>query len=121
MRVLAAGIVVLALAAVPTSVGSGSSSGLEGKVSRGPVTPVCIATRPCQVAASVILAFSRHGAVVAQVRSAATGHYRIGLAPGVYSVKPARREPLWRLFPQTVRVPFGSYRRVDFLVDTGIR
>jgi hypothetical protein len=36
-------------------------------------------------------------------------------------VRPAFRHPLWRLLPQTVRVPFGSYARVNFLIDTGIR
>jgi hypothetical protein len=121
MRVFLAGIVVVALAAVPMSIASGSSSGLEGKVFRGPISPVCIANRPCQAPASVNLAFSRNGMVVAQVKSTPAGQYRIALAPGVYSVTPARRVPLWRLSPQAVRVPAGSYRRVNFLVDTGIR
>jgi hypothetical protein len=122
MRVLIAGIVSAALAAIPTSVASGgASSGLDGKVLRGAMSPACLTARPCQVGASIVLAFSRHGTTVAQVKSAPTGDYRIGLAPGVYTVTPARRARLWRVSPQTVRVPVGGYRRVDFLVDTGIR
>jgi hypothetical protein len=121
MRVVLATIVAVALTAIPTSIASRSSSGLEGKVLRGPISPVCLVTRPCQAATSVLLAFSRQGTVVAEVRSAPTGEYRISLAPGVYSVAPAHRVPLWRLYPQTVRVTAGIYRRVNFLIDTGIR
>jgi len=121
MRVLLAGIATAALVAVPASAASGGqSSGLDGRVLRGAISPACQGVRPCEIGAFVTLAFARHGTVVAQVRSTTTGEYRIALAPGVYSVTPARRAPLWRLLPQTVRVPVGSYRRVDFLVDTGI-
>lgn len=119
---LLAGIFTAALAAIPASVASGgASSGLDGKVLRGAMSPACLTARPCQVGVSVVLAFTRHGTTVAQVKSSPTGDYRIGLAPGVYTVTPARRAPLWRVSPQTVRVPMGSYRRVDFLVDTEIR
>jgi hypothetical protein len=121
MRLILAGIVAGALAAIPTSMASGSSSGLEGKVLRGPISPVCLVTRPCQAPTSVLLAFSRQGTVMAQVRSAPTGEYRVSLAPGLYSVAPARRVPLWRLSPQTVRVTAGRYVRVNFFIDTGIR
>ncbi len=118
---LLAGIAAVALVAIPSSIASGSSSGLEGKVLRGPISPVCVANRPCQAPTSAILAFFRNGTLVAQVKSTPAGQYRIALAPGVYSVTPARRAQLWRLSPQTVRVPAESYRRVNFLVDTGIR
>jgi len=121
MRVLLAGIATAALVAVPASAASGGqSSGLDGRVLRGAISPACQGVRPCEIGAFVTLAFARHGTVVARVRSAPTGEYRIGLTPGVYSVTPEHREPLWRLFPRTVRVPVGSYRRVDFIVDTGI-
>lgn len=117
---LLAGIVTAALAAIPASVAlGGAPSGLDGRVLLGAVTPNCLAARPCQVGAAVTLAFARHGTVVARVRSAASGEYRIALAPGVYSVMPARRAH-WHLSPRTVHVPVGSYRRVDFLVDMGI-
>jgi hypothetical protein len=121
MRVLFAAIAVVALAAIPTSIASSSSSGLEGSVFRGPISPVCVAMRPCTVPAAVILAFSRGGVRVAQVRSLATGRYRIPLPPGAYSVSTAYPHPLWRISPAAVRVPEGGYRRVNFLVDTGIR
>jgi hypothetical protein len=122
MRVFWAGIVAAVVVVIPPSVSAGEpSSGLAGRVLRGPVSPVCVTTRPCQVGASVILAFSRTGALVAKVKSTRSGDYRIALAPGVYTVSLALRAPLWRLSPRTVRVPAGRYARVNFLIDTGIR
>ena len=97
------------------------SSGLSGKVLRGPVSPVCKLAQPCQAPASVTLAFGRNGREVARVRSTRAGEYRVALAPGTYAVSFAFRHPLWRLSPQRVRVPSGSYARVNFLLDTGIR
>jgi hypothetical protein len=122
MRLFWAGIVAAVLVAIPPSIAAGEpSSGLVGRVLRGPVSPVCVATRPCQVGASVVLAFSQNGVLVTKVKSARSGDYRVALAPGLYSVSPALRAPLWRLSPRTVRVPAGRYARVNFLVDTGIR
>jgi hypothetical protein len=124
MRASAAGVAgALTVAAITISGASAgtSTSGLAGKVMRGPTQPVCVQYRPCQTTATVTLAFSQGGREVARVKSAPNGAYRIVLAPGVYAVRPAFRHPLWRLLPQTVRVPLGSYARVNFLIDTGIR
>jgi hypothetical protein len=123
MRVLTAAAVVAVLGAAITVVaGAGSSnSGLFGKVSRGPTLPVCVQTRPCQEAASVTLAFSRRGTRVADARSSRTGDYRVALAPGVYTVTPAFPHPLWHVSPRSVRVAPGGYRKLNFLIDTGIR
>jgi hypothetical protein len=96
-------------------------SGLVGNVLRGPVSPVCIAARPCQVPASAVLAFRRNGREVARVRSTKAGAYRVALPAGTYAVTAASRHPLWRILPGTVRVPSGAYARVNFLLDTGIR
>lgn len=104
------------------SAASGSSgSGVYGKVSRGPILPVCVHAVPCVAPASVTLAFIRDGKRVAEARSSRTGDYRISLASGVYSVQPGYRHGLWRLSPRTVRIPAGRYARVNFLLDTGIR
>ena len=50
-----------------------------------------------------------------------TGHYRIVLAPGVYSVRPANQSKMTRLAPTTVTVAQGVARRRNFTIDTGIR
>ena len=123
MRLCTAAFVAAVTSSIVISgVGAGQqSSGLAGKVLRGPVTPVCIVTRPCQVPASATLAFRQTGREVARVRSTKTGEYRISLPPGRYAVRPAFHHPLWRISPQAVRVPSGGYARVNFLIDTGIR
>jgi hypothetical protein len=124
MRAFAAAVAAALAAAAITITGAPagtSTSGLVGKVMRGPTLPVCVHYRPCQVTASAALTFSRGGKEVARVKSGPTGEYRIALAPGVYAVRPALRHPLWRVLPQTVRVPVGRYAKVNFLIDTGIR
>lgn len=124
MRQCARGLLVaVAVAAITiSSVFAGASvSGLEGRVMRGPTLPVCVAYRMCQTPASATLAFFRGGKEVARVKSGPAGEYRIALAPGVYTVRPAFRHPLWRLLPSATRVPAGRYARVNFFIDTGIR
>jgi hypothetical protein len=94
-----------------------TGSGLYGKVTRGPIMPVCIAGQPCSgPAAGVTLKFVRNGAVAGQVRTRSDGKYRIGLAPGSYSVRGGRH-----LEPARVTVRSGRFRHVDFSIDTGIR
>jgi hypothetical protein len=94
---------------------------LHGTVMRGPTTPVCRVDVPCdEPAAQITLSFSRHG----QTRRAKTdlrGRYRISLAAGLYTVRTSER-PFGRIpDPGTARVRAGGTRRVDFVIDTGIR
>ena len=124
MRAFAAAFVAALAAAAMTLSGATagiSSSGLVGRVLRGPDAPVCVHYWPCVVPASVVVEFLRDGREIARVKSTARGGYRITLAPGVYSVRPALRYPLWRLLPQRVKVPAGRYARVNFVLDIGIR
>lgn len=103
-----------------TAEASQTTGGLQGRVLRGPISPICVAARPCQVPVSVVLGFRRNGNEVARVKSTRDGDYRVALAPGVYRVVPVFRQALWRVSPHIVRVPVGHYARVNFLVDTGI-
>jgi hypothetical protein len=121
MRLLLAALVMLALAG---STGAAtSSSGLRGFVTRSPITPVCVAGKPCTGRAKgVTLIFSRIGRVIGRVITSSTGSYRVTLGPGLYSVKVAGTETLGRrLTPARATVIAGRYRRVDFTIDTGIR
>lgn len=97
-------------------------SGLFGTVVLSPSMPVCRAGEPCTApAAGVTLTFSRGGAAVKSVVTTSTGHYRVVLAPGVYTVRPASKSRLARLAPTTVTVVYGIARRRNFTIDTGIR
>ncbi|MGB2952257.1 MAG: hypothetical protein WBB74_02555 [Gaiellaceae bacterium] len=92
-------------------------SGLYGVVTRGPISPVCVAGKPCDgPAVGVKLTFVRSGVVVASVRTGEHGRYRIRLAPGRYSVRGPHT-----IEPGAVKVPSTRFRHVDFSYDTGIR
>jgi hypothetical protein len=115
-------IVIIAAAAI-LGLGAGGAttihSGLYGKVTRGPITPVCAAEQPCsEPAAGAALRFLRNGQLVAQTRVKADGSYRIALLPGTYTVLAPSRRPL---DPSTARIRTGRFTRVDFAIDTGIR
>ena len=98
-------------------------SGLHGIVTRGPTTPVCRVGTPCSApAVGAVLVFSRNGTTVAHVRAGAGGRYSVTLAPGVYrvTVGSAPRSGSG-IRPENATVRPGVDRRVDFLIDTGIR
>ena len=122
MRAVAASLVVLVAAvACGAATGSGAHTGLYGKVTKGPLTPVCTDAAPCEgPAAGMPLVFSRNGAVVARTRTGDDGRYRVALKPGRYAVRagPARFNTT---DPARASVPQTGFRRVDFFVDTGIR
>jgi hypothetical protein len=119
-------LLFLLVAAATISAGAasgGTTSGLHGLVTRGPIMPVCMVDQPCdEPAANVQLVFLRNGVVVSRVRTSATGTYRLALSPGRYAVKLPGKPGLGRIVkPQTARVLRGRYSRVDFSIDTGIR
>jgi hypothetical protein len=97
--------------------GGGGSSGLQGTVTRGPITPTCSKDTACSAPArDVTLTFSKAGKVVARAKTGGDGTYRVELAAGRYFVlgpQPVR--------PQHVDVGTSGFRRVDFSYDTKIR
>ena len=118
MKLLLTTLVVVLLATAAGAAGATSPSGLRGTVLLGPASPVCKAGTPCtRPAAHVILRFWRKGRVVAHARSDAGGRYRIALRPRTYTVTSGGG----RIKPGRVTVATGSYRRVTFTIDTGIR
>ncbi len=97
-----------------------SATGLFGYVSRGPLSPRCVPPRPCFRPARVTLRFGRTGArvLLGRATTQASGAYRVALRPGVYSVTVA--PGLGRVKPSLVVVPAGGWKRVVFILDTGI-
>jgi hypothetical protein len=117
-------VVTLATAAIVSSAGAATTtSGLWGEVTRGPVTPVCVAEQPCYVpAGGATLLFVRKGRVVRRAIANAKGRYRVKLPVGTYSVRLAKKPSVGRgLDPVRARVVAKRFRRVDFSIDTGIR
>jgi hypothetical protein len=125
MRVVAFTLAALALGS--TVAGAATSvntvSGLRGIVTRGPTTPVCQDSEPCEEPApGVVLQFRRAGSLVAQTRTGSAGGYRVKLRPGTYAVTtPTRPRVGTGLTPRAARVPRGRVARVDFHIDTGIQ
>jgi hypothetical protein len=114
---------LIVLAALPLLSACGGSqpapggNGVDGTVSRGPITPTCVQGKACsEPARGVTLTFSKGGSVVARVKTSDDGTFRVNLPVGRYfvqGVQPVR--------PQQIRVLSGSFLRVDFAIDTKIR
>lgn len=127
MRTVAATLSVTLAALVFVAAHAGAeqvpSSGLRGKVMRGPTTPVCIEAEQCNApAAGVVLQFWRSGDLVARARTGRAGGYAVRLRAGVYSVKSAQVPKIGAgLTPRQARVPRNRIARLDFSIDTGIR
>jgi hypothetical protein len=96
-----------------------TSSGLRGRVTIGPLTPVCTAEIPCYgPAKNVTLRFTRSGYASRTVTTTDLGRYRILLAPGTYAVRASRGRSIE---PSRVRIRGGILAVRDFSIDTGIR
>ena len=115
-------VLLIALAAVAVGVpaSAGTTSGLRGLVTRGPVTPVCRVDTPCSAPAKhTTVVFARNG-VSKSVVTGDDGRYSILLAAGSYAV----RIPTGARFgfkPRSVYVPAGRMSTRNFSIDTGIR
>ena len=120
MRVLPV-LVALVAAACGTANGTTVRGGLYGKVTKGPIMPVCQEGVPCDgPAAGLTLVFSRNGTAVARTTTRQDGSYRLALRPGSYTVRAVPRG-LVPPEPGVVTVAADRFRRIDFFVDTGIR
>jgi hypothetical protein len=103
-----------------------TTSGVGGEVTAGPVCPVerpgDSACSPHPVAGAVLVVQDPTGAEVARVTTDASGLYRVGLAPGAYTLVP---QPVAGLMgtpgPQLFTVAAGKVTKVDVGYDTGIR
>ena len=96
-------------------------SGLQGIVTKGPTSPVCRQSEPCNAPAQVTLLFQRAGRTT-RVRSTAAGRYRAILTPGYYTVRTSERIGITpNIRPMRVHVRAGHVDRLNFSIDTGIR
>jgi hypothetical protein len=113
----AAALVSVGLLAAASAQASSVRSGLYGGVTRGPISPVCVAEQPCdEPAAGAVLVFMHDGREVVRTKARGDGSYRVRMPAGVYVVRSGRR-----IEPAKVRVLRGHVIRVNFSIDTGIR
>src|SRR4051812_43909468 len=114
-------LIAVSLAGVAGASAASPPSGLYGSVRRGPITPVCRAGVPCDApAANIILTFSRAG-LARKTRTNERGAYRIGLPPGIYSVRTNSKSLGQIPHPVRVHVRAGHTDKIVFTIDTGIR
>jgi hypothetical protein len=99
------------------------TTGLTGTVSRGPVTPVCQVSVPCDAPFASSFEVRQNGRRVATFSSDAQGHFTVRLAPGTYVLVPAADAPLMNASAQTktVEVLAEGLTSVQLNFDTGIR
>ena len=110
----------VAAAALASPAAAKAPAGLYGAVTRGPISPVCRVGVPCdEPAAHTTFLLIRNGTTV-KVRTNATGHYRVRLAPGRYIVSKGNWGP-GGIKPSSIVVPAAHFARVNFAIDTGIR
>jgi hypothetical protein len=102
------------------------AGGLQGTVTKGPITPVCRVGQPCSVPAQVMLSFARTVAPGRYrfywLRTSPSGRYRVTLPPGYYTVKVKERIGIIpTVRPARVHVRAGHVDTINFRIDTGIR
>jgi hypothetical protein len=97
-------------------------TGLEGMVRRGPIQPVCRVGEPCDAPFSAAFQVWQQQQLVTKFRSDSTGHYRVLLAPGAYTIVADSGAPIWPS-RQAHDVTVGSVglTHLDLDFDTGIR
>jgi hypothetical protein len=101
-------------------------TGVAGRVVAGPTCPVESpddpACNPRPVAGAVLVVKGAGGTEVARFTTDATGLFRIGLQPGVYTLEPQPVEGLMgTASPVEFTVVDGSETFLDLGYDTGIR
>lgn len=100
------------------------TTGLEGKVLRGPIQPVCQIGQPCDDAPfSADFLVQQNNSIVATFKSAEDGSFQVRLKPGNYTVVPGNDAPLMQPSLQAKPVEVGpvGLTKVELHFDTGIR
>jgi hypothetical protein len=113
-----------------SSSGQGTSpalaSGIVGRTMVGPECPVMQAASPCPdrpLQAQLVVTAAGSTEAVATVVTDGTGHFRIPLAPGSYTVHPGNLTgtALPTAQPVTVTVVTGRFTDLTISFDSGIR
>ena len=101
------------------------NSGIQGIVQVGPTCPVERINSPCppRPMAATVVVRNNQGADITRFQSGADGRFKVGLAPGTYTLVglPIGSSFLPRPIPTNVTVVAGSYTSVNVEYDSGIR
>jgi hypothetical protein len=99
-----------------------NSTGIEGKVTIGPISPIerseVANERPYEATITVL---DRAGIVVDQIKSDTSGHFRLKLSPGQYTLRPESLGSHPYAREQIVTVTEIGFTSVQIQYDSGIR
>ncbi len=100
-----------------------TATGLSGVVMRGPTTPVCSNTEPCDAPFSAEFQIKENNVTVGVFRSDSEGCFAVQVPPGNYDVVPDPDSPILSPQSQTKAVTVGpdGWTQVELVFDTGIR
>jgi hypothetical protein len=102
------------------------TSGIQGRVTIGPLCPVEVAGSPCPDAPfpATITVRRSDGDPVLHAETGDDGRFRIPLSPGTYAIEaePLQQGGIARMLPvDPVTVRAGAYTTVPISFDSGIR
>jgi hypothetical protein len=121
-KLLSFAVVAMLLSCTPAT-NNPLDTGLQGQVLRGPITPVCTESEPCDAPFSAWFMVLRNDREVARFQSNVRGEFTVALDPGIYIIVPDRSAPL--MHPQQQRqdieVQPKGMTQVTLYFDTGIR
>jgi hypothetical protein len=125
LRLLTLALVLAAAAAGCGGRAAPADSGIEGRVLIGPMCPVVQEGVPCpdEPYEATIRVRDESGEVVATVRSAADGRFRVDLVPGRYVLEPVAPNEGAPPYagPLEVQVAAHAFTPVTITYDSGIR
>jgi len=118
---VAAGLMVAACGTQRPAAGPPASE-VIGTVVAGPISPVARPGTPTTRPVSRATVEAQRGTeVVAVARTDGAGHYELKLPPGTYVILAKADRYFARMSSQTVTLSAGETRKIDLLIDTGIR
>jgi hypothetical protein len=116
-------VVAAILLSCSPAVNDATDTGLQGKVLRGPITPVCKDNEPCDAPFSAEFIVLKNARKVGRFKSDSQGEFAIALEPGLYIIVPDSSAPLMAPPQQQkeVEVQPEGMTPVTLYFDTGIR
>jgi hypothetical protein len=118
------GFVMLAACALPACEASTREyATIEGRVTLGPIMPVCREGVPCDgvFAGAQVVVRHKNGGTVAQTKADANGMFRVEVPAGAYIVSVAVDAPLPHCSEAEVVIAARQNARVEIDCDSGIR
>jgi hypothetical protein len=122
-RLLPLTLLIVLLAACAPPQAPAIDSGVEGRVTIGPMCPVVRIDQPCpdQPYQASLTVLNLEGKKITQIQTDVNGLYRIGLLPGDYILHPESPNGMPNAQDQSFIVIENQFTKLDIEYDSGIR